>query len=48
MLVIFAHVYIIQIDHNTDVQEIRENIVHKLLKYYRSIDKAKGHYKPLE
>jgi len=37
MPVVFGHViqvdeYIIQIDHNTDIQEIGENVVHKLLK----------------
>jgi len=50
MLVMFRHViqvdeYIIQIDHNTDIQEIRENIIHKLLKGCGSIGETKGHYK---
>ena len=50
---IFGHViqvdeYIIQIDHNTDIQEIRENIVHKSLKGYRSIGETEGHYKPFK
>jgi len=50
MLVVFGHIiqvdeYIIQIDHNTDIQKVRENIIHKSLKYYRSIDKTKEHYK---
>ena len=53
MLVVFGHViqvdeYIIQINHDTDIQKVRENIIYKSLKYYRSIDKTKGHYKPLE
>ena len=50
MLVIFEHVdeYIIQIDHNTDIQKIRENIIYKLLKGYRSIGKTEGYYRPLK
>ena len=51
--VMFRHVvlvdkYIIQIDHNTNIQNIRENVIYKSLKDYRSIDKTKGHYKPLK
>jgi len=37
--------YIIQIDHNTDIQKIRENVVHKSLEGCRSIGKTKGHYR---
>jgi len=53
MLVIFGHViqvdeYIIQIDHNTDIQKIRENIIYKLLKGYGSIGKTEGYYRPLK
>ena len=45
MPVMFGHIvqvdeYIIQIDHNTDIQKIRENIIHKLLEGYRSISKT--------
>ena len=53
MLVIFGHViqvdeYIIQVNHNTDIQMIRENIIHKLLKGYGSIGKTEGYYRPLK
>ena len=46
MLVMFGHViqvdeYIIQIDHDTDIQKIGENVVHELLKGYGSIGKTK-------
>ena len=49
----FGHViqvdeYIIKIDHNTNIQEIRENIVYKLLKDGKSIGKTKRHYKPFK
>ena len=49
MPVMFGHViqvdkYIIQIDHNTDIQEIGENIIHELLESCRSIGKTEGHY----
>jgi len=52
MLVVFGHViqvdkYIIQIDHDTDIQEIGENIIHELLKGCGSISKTEGHYRPL-
>ena len=53
ILVMFGHViqvdeYIIQIDHNIDIQEIRENIVYESLKSCGSIGKTKGHYKPFK
>ena len=53
MPVMLGHViqvdkYIIQIDHDTDIQKIRENVVHELLKSYRSIGKTKGHYRPFK
>jgi len=53
MPVMFGHVirvdeYIIQIDHNTDIQKIRENVVHELLENRRSIGKAKGYYRPFK
>ena len=45
MLVMFGHViqvdeYMIQIDHDTDIQKIGENVVHELLKGYGSISKT--------
>jgi len=40
--------YIIQIDHNTDIQKIRENVVHESLKGHRSIGKTKEHYRPFK
>ena len=50
MLVMFRHVirvdeYIIQIDHDIDIQKVRENVVHELLEGRRSIGKAEGHYR---
>ena len=42
MSVMFGHIiqvdeYIIQIDHNTDIQKVRKNIVHKLLEGRRTL-----------
>ena len=53
MPVIFGYViqvdkYIIQIDYNTDIQKVEENIVYELLEGCRSISKTKGHYRPLK
>jgi len=53
MLVMLRHIirvneYIIQIDHDTDIQKVEENIVHESLEGCRSIGKAKGHYRPFK
>ena len=53
MLVMFEHViwvdeYIIQIDNDTDIQQIRKNVVYELLKGYKSIGKTKRHYRPFK
>jgi len=53
MLTMFRYIvwvdkYIIQIDHDTDVQEIRKKDIHELLEDYRSIGKTKEHYRPLK
>jgi len=53
MLVMFRHViqvdeYIIQIDHDIDIQKVRENVVHELLEGCRSIGKIEGYYKPFK
>jgi len=53
MPMMFGHViqideYIIQIDHDTDIQKIRENVVHESLKGYRSIGKTERHYRPFK
>ena len=53
MSVMFGHIiqvdeYIIQIDHDTDIQKVRENIVDELLEGHGSIGKAKGHYRPFK
>ena len=53
MLVIFEHVirvneYIIQIDHNIDIQKIGENVVHESLEGRGSIGKTEGHYRPFK
>ena len=50
---IFGHIiqvdeYIIQIDHDTDIQKVWENVIHELLKDYRSIGKTKEHYRLIE
>ena len=50
MLVMLGHVirvdkYIIQIDHNIDIQKVGENVVYESLKGCRSIDKTKKHYR---
>jgi len=49
----FGHViqvdeYIIQIDYNTDIQKIRENVVYESLESCRSIGKTEGHYRPFK
>jgi len=53
MLVMLGHViqvdeYIIQIDHDTDIQKIEENVIHESLEGCRSIGKAKVHYRPFK
>ena len=50
MLVLFGHIirvdeYIIQIDHDTDIQKVRENVVHESLEGHESIGKTKGYYR---
>jgi len=50
ILVMLEHViqvdeYIIQIDHDTDIQKIRKNIVHEFLEDHGSIGKTEGHYR---
>jgi len=50
MPVMFGHViqvdeYVIQIDHDTDIQKVGENIVHESLESHESIGKAEGHYR---
>ena len=37
--------YIIQTDHNTNIQNIGKKVIHKLLK---GIGKIKEHYRPLK
>jgi len=53
MSVMLRHVirvdeYIIQIDHDIDIQEIRENVVHELLEGHGSIGKTERHYRPFK
>jgi len=53
MLVMLGHViqvneYIIQIDHNTDIQQVRENVIHESLEGCGSIGKTKEHYRPFK
>jgi len=50
MPVMLGHViqvdeYIIQIDYNTDIQKVGENVIHELLESCGSIGKTKGHYR---
>jgi len=50
MPVMFRHViqvdeYIIQIDYNTDIQKVRENIIYESLEGCGSIGKAERHYR---
>ena len=50
ILVMLRHViqvdeYIIQKDHNTDIQKVRENVVYESLEGCRSIGKTEGHYR---
>ena len=40
--------YIIQIDHNTDIQKIRENVIYELLEGHGSISKIERHYRPFK
>ena len=47
ILVVFRHVirvdeYIIQIDHNIDVQNVRENVIYKSLKGLGALVRQKG------
>jgi len=46
--VIWVDEYIIQIDHDINIQKIREEVIYKLLKGDRSIDKTERHYRPLK
>ena len=46
--VIWVDEYIIQIDHDTNIQKIRENVVHESLEGHRSIGKTKRHYRLLK
>ena len=53
MLVMLGHViqvdeYIIQIDNDTDIQKVRENVIHESLEDYGSIGKTEGHYRPFK
>jgi len=48
--VVLGHVirvdeYIIQIDHDTNIQKIGENIVYESLEGHKSIGKTEEHYK---
>jgi len=53
MLVILRHVirvdeYIIQIYHDTDIQQVGENVIYELLKGHKSIGKTEGYYRPFK
>ena len=50
MPVMLGHVirvdeYIIQIDHDTDIQKVRENVIHESLESRGSIGKTEGYYR---
>jgi len=40
--------YIIQIDHDTNIQKVGENVIHELLEDHGSIGKTKRHYRPFK
>jgi len=46
--IIWVNEYIIQIDHDTNIQNVEEKIIYELLEGYRSIGKTKRHYKPFK
>jgi len=53
MPVMLGHVirvdeYIIQIDHDTGIQKVRENVIYELLEGHRSIGKTKEYYRPFK
>ena len=53
MPVMFGHVvwvneYIIQIDHDANIQKIVENVIYELLESYGSIGKTKEYYRLLK
>jgi len=53
MLVMLGHIirvdeYIIQIDHDTDIQKVRENVIYESLESCRSIGKTEEHYRPFK
>ncbi len=43
--IIWVDEYIIQIDHDTDIQKIGENVIHESLEGRGSIDKTERHYR---
>jgi len=48
MLMMFGHViqvdeYIVQIDHNTNIQKVREEVIHKLLEDCRRLKSIIDH-----
>ena len=50
MLAIFRHVieideYIIQIDHSTNIQKIKKEVIHELLEDHGSISKTEVYYR---
>jgi len=50
ILVMFGYIirvdeYIIQIDHDTDIQKVGENVIHESLEGHGSIDKTERHYR---
>ena len=44
--VIWVDKYIIQIDYNTNIQNIREKIIYESLESHMSIGKTEGYYRP--
>jgi len=46
--VIWVDKYIIQIDHNTDIQKVRKKVVHESLEGHKSIGKTEEHYRLLK
>jgi len=46
--IIRVNEYIIKINYNTDIQNIRENVIYKSLKGSERISKTERHYRPFK
>jgi hypothetical protein len=53
MLFVLGHIVrvdqdVIEVDNDTDVEEVAKDVIHELLKGRRGIGKSKGHYQPFK